>query len=110
MPPKESIESFAAHNATMAIYLSTGLLDELSKRLIAGGYCEDTSAAIVYKATWEDEKVCICTVSTLYETAKANNITKTALILVGDVIAHESYSKSRLYADDFSTEFRKAKR
>ena len=110
VPPKESIESFAAHNATMAIYLSTGLLDELSKRLIAGGYREDTSAAIVYKATWEDEKVCICTVSTLSENAKANNITKTALILVGDVISHESYSKSRLYADDFSTEFRKAKR
>ena len=83
VPPKESIESFAAHNATMAIYLSTGLLDELSKRLIAGGYRADTSAAIVYKATWEDEKVCICTVSTLSETAKANNITKTALILVG---------------------------
>ena len=74
VPEKESIESLASHQASMAIYLSTGLLEELSKRLINGGYKEDTPAAIVYKATWPDEKVFICTVSTLNETAKKNNI------------------------------------
>lgn len=59
VPEKESIESFAAHQATMVVFLSTGLLEELSKRLIEGGYSKDTPAAIVYKATWEDEIFCL---------------------------------------------------
>ena len=79
VPEKESIESFAAHHAAMVVFLSTGLLEELSARLIAGGYSADTPAAIVYKATWEDEKSFVCTVGTLAETAKKNGITKTAL-------------------------------
>lgn len=109
VPPKESIESFAAHQASMAIYLSTGLLAELCDRLVAGGYTKDTPAALVYKATWPEEEAYVCTVGTLEETAKAHNITKTAIVLVGDVITHRHYRKSRLYAPDFSTEFRKAK-
>lgn len=109
VPDKESIESFAAHQTTMAIYLSTGMLGELSKKLISGGYRKDTPAAIVYRATWPDEESYICTIESLEETAAAHNITKTALILVGDVIAHRGYEKSRLYAPDFSTEFRQAK-
>ena len=107
VPEKESIESLASHQASMAIYLSTGLLEELSKRLIEGGYKEDTPAAIVYKATWPDEKAYICTVSTLHETALKNDIKKTAVILIGDVINKNGFDKSRLYAADFSTEFRK---
>lgn len=109
VPTKESIESFAAHGATMAIYLSTGMLTELADRLVKGGYSESTPAAIVYKATWPEEKVLIGTIASLSEMAKANNITKTALILVGESISTSSYGKSRLYAADFSTEFRKAK-
>lgn len=109
VPDKECIESFAAHQTTMAIYLSTGMLGELSKRLIAGGYRKDTPAAIVYKATWPEEESYICTIEGLEETAASHGITKTALILVGDVIAHRGYEKSRLYAPDFSTEFRQAK-
>ncbi len=109
VPPKESIESFAAHQASMAIYLSTGMLDELSRRLLAGGYKEDTPAALVYKATWPEEEKYICTVKTLAETAREHKITKTALVLVGDVIGHRNYEKSRLYAPDFSTEYRQAK-
>ena len=109
VPEKESIQSFAAHHATMAIYLSTSLLDELSKRLVEGGYEPETPAALIYKATWPEQKTFICTVDTLAKTAKENNITKTAMILVGDVITHTKYSKSRLYAADFSTEFRKTK-
>lgn len=109
VPPKESIESFAAHQTSMAIYLSTGMLDELSRRLVAGGYKEDTPAALVYKATWPEEEKYICTVKTLAETAKEHKITKTALVLVGDVIGHRNYEKSRLYAPDFSTEYRQAK-
>lgn len=109
VPEMESIESFAVHQASMAIYLSTGMLDELSRRLIKGGYREDTPAALIYKATWPDEKAFVCTVATLAKTAQENNITKTAIVLVGDVIAHQNYEKSRLYAPDFETEFRKKK-
>ena len=109
VPEKESIESFAAHQASMAIYLSTGMLKELSEKLVAGGYRKETPAALVYKATWPEEEAYICTIETLYDTAKEHGITKTALVLVGEVITHQNYKKSRLYAADFSTEFRQAK-
>lgn len=109
VPERESIESFAAHQASMAIYLSTGMLRELSRRLIAGGYDKDTPAALVYKATWREEEAYICTVDTLCDTAEEHGITRTALVLVGEVIAHRHYQKSRLYAADFSTGFRQAK-
>lgn len=108
VPEKESIESFAAHHATMVVFLSTGMLEELSRRLIAGGYSEDTPAAIVYKATWEDEKTFICTVGTLAKTARENQITKTALMIIGDVVKHSHYNRSELYNPAFTTEFRKA--
>lgn len=110
VPAGESIESLAAHRTSMAIYLSAGMLDELSQRLIAGGYGKDTPAAIVYKATWPEEKTIICTVETLHSTAKESGITKTALILVGEAINHQNYTKSRLYAPDCSTEYRQARK
>lgn len=106
VPEKESIESFAAHHASMAIYLSSGMLGELSRRLVAGGYEETTPAALVYKATWPDEKKFVCTIAELEETAKKNGISKTALVIVGNAISPERYEKSRLYAPDFETEFR----
>ena len=109
VPQKESIESLAAHQASMAIYLSTGMLRELSRRLMAGGYAENTPAALIYKATWPEEEAYICTVETLAQVAEEHGIIKTALVLVGDVITHGNYQKSRLYAADFSTEFRQAK-
>ena len=109
VPEKETIESFAAHGASMAIYLSTGMLKELSMRLMAGGYSKDTPAALVYKATWPEEQSYVCTVETLPEVAEKHDITKTAVVLVGDVIAHAHYEKSRLYAADFETGYRKKK-
>ncbi len=109
VPEKESIESFAMHQTSMAIYLSTGMLKELSERLLAGGYDKKTPAAIVYKATWPEEEAYICTIETLHNTAVKHQITKTALVLVGEVITHQKYKKSRLYAADFSTEYRQAK-
>ena len=108
VPEKESIESFAAHRATMVVFLSTGMLEELSRRLIEGGYQADTPAAIVYKATWEDEKTFVCTVGTLAETARKNQITKTALMIIGDVVSHSHYNRSELYNPAFTTEFREA--
>lgn len=108
VPDKESIASFAAHNATMVVFLSTGLLEELSAELIKGGYSKDTPAAIVYKATWPEEEKYICTVGTLAQTAKEHNITKTALMIIGDAVTHTNYDRSELYNPAFTTEFRKA--
>lgn len=109
VPSKESIEKFAAHQASMAIYLSTGMLKELCKRLISGGYDRKTPAALVYKATWPEEEAYTCTIETLEDTAAEHGIKKTALVLVGEAITHQNYRKSRLYAPEFSTEFRQAK-
>lgn len=110
VPAKESIESLSAHQASMAIYLSAGMLEELGQRLLVGGYDKTTPAALVYKATWEEEEAYICTIENLAAVAKEHGITKTALVLVGNAIACQSYQKSRLYDDDFSTSFRKAKK
>lgn len=107
VPERESIRSFASHQATMVIFLSTGMLKKLSEELIAGGYEKDTPAAIVYKATWPDEKVLRCTVESLAETAEKEQITKTALIVVGRVLDGE-YERSKLYNPAFTTEFRQA--
>lgn len=107
VPELESIESFAAHKSTMAVYLSAGMMEELGRRLITGGYDPDTPVALVYKATWPEEESYICTVGTLASVAKEHGITKTALVIVGEVVAHGSYAKSRLYAADFETEYRK---
>jgi precorrin-4/cobalt-precorrin-4 C11-methyltransferase len=106
VPETESIESLAAHQASMAIYLSTGMLEELSRRLIAGGYAADTPAALVYKASWPEEESYLCQVGSLAETARQHGITKTAIVLVGEAVKPGAYSRSRLYAPDFETEFR----
>ncbi len=106
VPEKESIESFAAHQATMVIFLSTGMLEELESRLLEGGYKAETPAAIVYKATWPEEESYVCTVATLAETAEKHMIKKTALILVGDTIGQGDYERSKLYDPSFTTEFR----
>ena len=109
VPERESIRSFAAHHATMVIFLSTGLLEQLSAELIAGGYDADTPAAIVYKASWPEERKYICTVATLAQCAREHNITKTALMLIGDAVLHTDYRRSDLYNPSFTTEFREAK-
>ncbi|MGI6730666.1 MAG: precorrin-4 C(11)-methyltransferase [Anaerovoracaceae bacterium] len=108
VPEKEEISLLASHQATMAIFLSTSLLEPLTERLLIGGYKKDTPAAIVYKATWPDEKIFYGTVESLPSIAKENNITKTALILVGDFLGAE-YERSKLYDPSFTHEFRKAK-
>lgn len=106
VPESESIEKLAEHGSTMVIFLSTGMLEKLSQQLINGGYSPDTPAAIVYKASWDDEKICRCTVSSLAKTAEENKISKTALITVGNFLG-DDYSLSKLYDKNFETEFRK---
>ena len=107
VPEKESIASYAKHGSTMVLFLSTGLLDKATEELLLGGYKKDTPAAIVYKATWPEEETYVCTVGTLVRTAREHNITKTALILVGDVVLHNHYERSKLYNPSFTTEYRK---
>lgn len=109
VPEKESLESLASHGASMVIFLSAGMTAEVSERLQMGGYTAKTPAALVYKATWEDEKVCRCTVGTLAETAEKNGINKTALIVVGDFLG-ENRHLSKLYDPSFETGYRKAKK
>ena len=106
VPETEKMELMASHGASMAIYLSSGLMEELQDKLLKGGYDTDTPAAIVYKATWPEEKIYICTVGTLAITASDNNITKTAIVLVGDAIAHADYDRSKLYDPGFTTGYR----
>lgn len=109
VPEKESLESLASHGTSMVIFLSAGMTAEVSERLQKGGYTAETPAALVYKATWADEKVCRCTVGTLAETAEKNGINKTALIVVGDFLG-ENRHLSKLYDPSFETGFRKAKK
>jgi len=107
VPEKEKIRLLAAHQSTMVLFLSTGLLEGLQAELMAGGYAPETPAAIVYKATWPDEKQFRCRLCDLAKTAKENNITKTALIVVGGFLG-DAYERSKLYDPTFTTEFREA--
>ena len=91
----------------MVLFLSASLLENLAGQLTEGGYEPDTPAAIVYKATWPEERTYLCTIETLCKTAKEHGITKTALIIVGNVLAHSYYERSRLYHPKFTTEYRK---
>lgn len=105
VPSRESISSFAQHGATMVIFLSSGLMDKVQEELIAGGYDPETPAAIVYKATWPDEKKVSCTVGTIAETGRKENISNLALILVGNFLG-DNYERSKLYHPGFTTAFR----
>ena len=107
VPPKQKIKDYAKHHATMVIFLSAGMLEKLQKELISGGYGADEPAAIVYKASWPDEKVFRCTVVTIAETAAVNNIKNLALITVGGFLG-TAYERSELYNPTFETGFRKA--
>ena len=109
VPDRESIRSFAAHRATMVLFLTTSLADEAQRQLIEGGYAPETPAAIVYKATWPDERIFRCTVGTLADTVRENGLVKTSLIVVGDFLDGR-YDRSKLYDPGFSTEFREAER
>ena len=107
VPDAERLAELAAHGASMALFLSAGMLDAAQRELLeSGGYASDTPAAIVYKATWDDEKIIRCTVGTLAESGRRAGIRKTALILVGDILK-ASGERSKLYAPSFATEYRK---
>ena len=107
VPERESISSLAAHGATMIMFLSTSLTEKLQRELLEGGYSEDTPVAVVYKATWPDERIIKCRLGELHSTVVDNGLTKTSLIIVGGCMGEE-YLRSMLYHPGFSTEVRKA--
>jgi len=105
VPERESLEQLAQHGASMAVFLSAGMLEEVQAALLQGAYTADTPAAIVYKATWPEEKIVRCTVGTLAESGAAAGIRKTAMILVGGFLSG-AYERSKLYDPAFTTEYR----
>ena len=107
VPEREGIASLAAHGATMVVFLSAGMLDGLQAELLKRAYTENTPVALVYKATWPEEKVVRCTLGQLAEAGRTHGIRKTALVLVGDFLAGK-YERSKLYDPTFTTEFREA--
>ncbi|MCR4656050.1 MAG: precorrin-4 C(11)-methyltransferase, partial [Lachnospiraceae bacterium] len=110
VPEKEKLSMLASHGASMVIFLSMGLIGRVQEELLRGGaYDDDTPAAIVYKVTWKEERIFKCRLSELEKTAKENGISRTALIIVGDFLG-DGFETSRLYADDFSTGYRKGKK
>lgn len=106
VPERERLERLAEHGASMAVFLSAGMLEQVQAALLRGGYERETPAAIVYRATWPDERIVRCTVGTLAEAGAAADIRKTAMILVGGFLGRE-YDRSRLYDPAFTTAFRK---
>jgi len=107
VPERESIRALAQHRSTMVLFLSTSLTEKLQEDLLAGGYPDTTPAAVVYKATWPEQKIFRCTVGTLHRTVTDNDLTKTSLIIVGDCMG-DRYLRSLLYHPGFTTEFREA--
>lgn len=107
VPEKEEISKLAEHGATMIIFLTSTMLYELSRRLMEGGYAPDSPAAIVYKATWPEEKVVRTTVENIGKAAEENGIDKMALILVGGFLG-DRYHRSKLYDPAFTHLFREA--
>ena len=107
VPEGEKLAKMASHGCTMVLFLSTGLLEEVERELMEGGYPPDTPAAIVYKATWPEQAVYRCTVSTLAATARAHHVTKTALITVGGFLG-DKYDRSKLYDPAFTHGYREA--
>ena len=105
MPPKEKLLDLARHNATMIIFLSVGMLEEMSK-ILRQAYRPETPVAVVYKATWEDQKIVYGDLTNIAARVKEAKITKTALTVVGDFLGDE-YELSKLYDKTFTTEFRK---
>ena len=106
VPEAERLRTLAAHGASLVVFLSGGMADAVQAELLeSGAYAPGTPAAIVHKATWDDEEIIRCTVGTLADAAKSAGIRKHALILVGDFLG-ASYERSKLYDPSFSTEYR----
>ena len=108
VPEKEQIRSLAAHQTTMCIFLSVHMIGELVQELLDGGYAADTPVAVVEKASWPEQRIFRGTLTTIADQLVAAGVSRTAMVIVGDVLARE-YEQSRLYAPEFGHMFREAK-
>jgi precorrin-4/cobalt-precorrin-4 C11-methyltransferase len=106
VPKGQSIEEMAAHKATMIIFLSVHMIEELVARLKTG-YPGDTPVAVVYKASWPEQKILRATLDTISEAVKSEGVKKTALVAVGQFLGSD-YELSKLYDKTFTHEFRRA--
>ena len=109
VPKREKISELATHRATMIFYLSVQLIDNIVKEAVAGGYPKTTPVGVVYRASWPDQMIITGTLQTISKKIKDQKITRTAIIIIGDVIKPKSYEYSKLYDKSFSHGFRKAK-
>lgn len=108
VPKRERISDLAKHGATMAFYLSVHLLPDIVRQSIRGGYEKSTPVAVVYRASWPDQKIVVATLADIVKRVREEKITRTAIVIVGDVVRPESYGYSRLYDRTFSHGYRKA--
>ena len=108
VPEKEQIRSLAAHQTTMCIFLSVHMFGELVQELLDGGYQADTPVAVVEKASWPEQRIFRGTLTTIADQLVAAGVSRTAMVIVGDVLARE-FEQSRLYAPEFGHMFREAK-
>jgi len=109
VPERESLRELARHGSTMAIFLGVGMIDKVVSQLIEGGYRRDTPVAVVYKASWDDEKIVRGTLENIVPKVKEANIKRSALIIVGDVLDPKDYEYSKLYDKNFETGYRRKK-
>ncbi len=109
VPKREQIMELAKHRATMIFYLSVHLLSDIVKQTIAGGYPKSTPVAVVYRASWDDQKIISSTLNDITKKVWKEKITRTAIVIIGDVVKPTSYEYSRLYDKTFSHGYRKKK-
>lgn len=110
VPEREKISELAKHNATMVFYLSVHLLSQIVKQALDGGYSKSTPAAVVYRASWPDQKIIVGTLDNITKKVRSERIVRTAIVIIGDVIQPSSYEYSKLYDKTFTHSFRKAKK
>ena len=109
VPKREKISELAKHKATLIFYLSVHLLPKLVKETILGGYKKSTPVAVVYRASWKDQKIITGTLTDIEKKIKEEKITRTAIVIISDVINPTSYEYSKLYDKEFSHGYRKSK-
>jgi precorrin-4/cobalt-precorrin-4 C11-methyltransferase len=109
VPDREKISELAKHGATMVFYLSVHLISDIVEEILKGGtYTKETPAAVVYRATWKDQKIIKGTLGDIVNKTKESKIIKTALIIVGDVLAPTNYQFSKVYDAEFTHGYRMA--
>ena len=109
MPEREKLEQLAEHRATLALFLSITLLDDVTRALIPA-YGADCPVAVVHRASWPDQQIVRGTLADIHDKVRAAKIRSQSMILVGRVLTAEDFADSRLYAPDFAHRFRRKRK